>query len=47
MGELFIDMFISETWEKNDEFRLGRMDSEFVNIKPRRNTRELYIKNGC
>ena len=32
---------------KNDEFRLGRMNSEFVSIKPRRNMRELYIKNGC
>ena len=38
-------MFTSRV--KNDEFRLGRMNSEFVSIKPRRNMRELYIKNGC
>ena len=33
-------------WAKNDKFGLVRMDSEFVSIKPRRNTSELYIKNG-
>ena len=37
-------MFTSRV--KNDEFRLGRMNSEFVSIKPRRNMRELYVKNG-
>ena len=33
-------------WAKNDKFGLVRMDSEFVSIKPRRNTSELYVKNG-
>ena len=32
---------------KNDEFRLGRVNSEFVSIKPRRNMGELYVKNSC
>ena len=31
------------SWVKNDEFWLGRMDSEFVSIKSRRNMGELKV----
>ena len=46
MGELFIEMFISEKLICLQRgWKMVNLHSEFVSIKPRRNTRELYI-NG-